>query len=152
MHFWIILYFLDPWQTGLDFAEKEKQHFVPWLEKFWNKKSQEIEKKSRQNRERSQRTPDFIALLQNLRGLKLVNSSVCWRYLVVETELGLLEASEVHGSICIALAALPRLLHHHHHHPTSSNHPRSSSVQVGFALEFALPFLQLALASMSLRL
>ena len=65
MHFWIILYFLDPWQTGLDFAEKEKQHFVPWLEKFWNKKSQEIEKKSRQNR--SQRTPGFNALLQNLR-------------------------------------------------------------------------------------
>ena len=49
MHFWIILYFLDPWQIGLDFAEKEKQHFVPWLEKFWNEKSQEIEKKSRQN-------------------------------------------------------------------------------------------------------
>ena len=70
--------------------------------------------------------------------------------MVVETELGLLEASEVHGSICIALAALPRLLHHHH--PTSSNHPRSSSVQVGFALEFALPFLQLALASISLAL
>ena len=69
--------------------------------------------------------------------------------MVVETELGLLEASEVHGSICIALAALPRLLHHH---PTSSNHPRSSSVQVGFALEFALPFLQLALASISLAL
>ena len=75
-----------------------------------------------------------------------------WRYFVVETELGLLEASEVHGSICIALAALPRLLHHHHHHPTSSDHLRSSSVQVGFALEFALPFLQLALASMSLAL
>ena len=66
----------------------------------------------------------------------------------VETELGLLEASEVHDSI--ALAALPRLLHHHH--PISSNHPRSSSVQVGFALEFALPFLQLALASISLAL
>ena len=47
MHFGIILSFLDPWQTGLVFAEKEKQHFVPWLEKFWNKKSQEIEKKSR---------------------------------------------------------------------------------------------------------
>jgi len=73
-----------------------------------------------------------------------------WRYFVVETELGLLEASEVHDSV--ALAALPRLLHHHHHHPTSSDHPRSSSVQVGFALEFALPFLQLALASMSLAL
>ena len=90
-----------------------------------------------------------------MRGLKLVNSSVCWRYLVVETELGLLEASEVHDSICIALAALPRLLHHHHHHhhhPTSRNHPVSSLVQVGFALEFALPFLQLALASMSLAL
>ena len=70
--------------------------------------------------------------------------------MVVETELGLLEASEVHDSI--ALAALPRLLHHHHHHPTSSDHPRSSSVQVGFALEFALPFLQLALASISLAL
>ena len=67
--------------------------------------------------------------------------------MVVETELGLLEASEVHDSV--ALAALPRLLHHH---PISSDHPRSSSVQVGFALEFALPFLQLALASMSLAL
>ena len=75
--------------------------------------------------------------------------------MVVETELGLLEASEVHDSICIALAALPGLLHHHHHHhhhPTSRNHPVSSLVQVGFALEFALPFLQLALANMSLAL
>lgn len=70
---------------------------------------------------------------------------------MLRRNLGLLEASEVHDSI--ALAALPRLLHHHyHHHPTSSDHPRSSSVQVGFALEFALPFLQLALASISLAL
>ena len=76
MHFWIILSFLDPCQQGWTLLKKKNNIFVPWLEKFWNTKSQGDWEKV-PSKQRSQRTPDFIALLQNLRGLKLVNSSVC---------------------------------------------------------------------------